>query len=195
MSIEEKKNLITSYKSMDDLNDSQITNLNQLSQSNILRIKKISFHKAKKFILAIPELCSLHYTSLEYRKLKNSHPMKHHPIKPMRGEIYYITLKESIGSELQDNHLVIIMSNSQTNIYAEKVNVLPIEGDGKVVPTYLEQLTTADLEYGKLDKDPSRVIIPEPMTIDKARLGVRIGKVRKEKMDLISKKLKKQLNI
>jgi mRNA-degrading endonuclease toxin of MazEF toxin-antitoxin module len=113
----------------------------------------------------------------------------------IRGEIYNALITENIGSEINDNHLIVVISNERTNIYADKINVLPIEGDGAVVPNYLEQLTNNDLEYGHLDKNPSRVIIPEILTIDKARLEHRIGKIKKEKIDQISKKILKQLSL
>lgn len=138
-------------------------------------------------------MCRLHYNSLEYRKIRINDNYKHHPIRPMRGEIYNAIITENIGSEINDNHLIIVMSNPKTNIFADKINVLPIEGNGNIVPKYLVQLTNDDLEFGALDKDPSRIIIPEILTIDKARLGMKIGKIKDSKMKTISDKLKKQL--
>ena len=72
----------------------------------------------------------MHHNSIENRKLRSSHEKKFHPVKPYRGEIYNAFITEGVGSELCGNHLVVIIQNKKANIYSEKVNVLPIEGDG-----------------------------------------------------------------
>lgn len=86
--------------------------------------------------------------------------------------------------------MVIIISNDTGNIYSEKVNVLPIEGDGtKINPKYQMRLPNSDLESGHLDKDPSRIIFTDIMTIDKARLDIKIGMIKHEKMKEINSNL------
>lgn len=184
-----------SYSSLDILETNEKTNLTNILYIALASIRKISYSKAMRVIKQIPIVCKLHYDSLENKRLRKVHPDKHHPIQPVRGEIYNAEITEGIGSEICSNHLVIVISNPHTNIFAEKINVLPIEGDGNKVPKYLEKLTNTDLVSGHLDKDPSRVIIPEVLTIDKARLQRRIGEVNPEKMRRISEKLKKQLGI
>lgn len=152
--------------------------------------------KTIALIKHLPNICRLHQLSLDNRKLRSEQPSKFHPIRPLRGEIFNALITENIGSELCGNHLVIIISNDTGNIYAEKVNVLPIEGDGnKINPNYQMQLSNSDLEWGNLDKNPSRIIFTDILTIDKARLDIRVGKVKNEKMKDIAKKLHKQLNL
>jgi len=152
--------------------------------------------KTIALIKHLPNICRLHQLSLDNRKLRSEHPSKYHPIRPSRGEIFNALITENIGSELCGNHLVIIVSNDTGNIYAEKVNVLPIEGDGnKINPKYQMRLSNTDLDWGHLDKDPSRIIFTDILTIDKARLGLRIGKAKNEKMKDIAKKLRQQLNL
>ena len=103
---------------------------------------------------------------------------------------------ENIGSELCGNHLVIIIQNDKGNIFSEKVNVIAIEGDGnKINETYHATLCNKDLIFGALDKDPSRVVITEIMTLDKARLERKIGKINPEKIKEISRKIKRQLEL
>lgn len=48
-------------------------------------------------------------------------------------------------------------------------------------------MTNKDLDYGKIDKDPSRVIFADIMSIDKARLGRKIGALS-NRLDLLIKK-------
>ncbi len=184
--------LYESYSQLEGLDDDQSNSLKD--ELTIASIKKISYSKVLRLIKNIPAMCRMHYISREFRRLRKSDPNNHHPVKPKRGEIYNALITENVGSEISDNHLVVIISNERTNIYAEKINVLPIEGDGQNVPPYLAKLENIDLEFGFLDKNPSRIIIPEILTIDKARLQLKIGKIKKEKMIEINTKLKRQLD-
>ncbi len=71
----------------------------------------------------------MHHNSLENRKVRDVHPKNFHPVKPQRGEIYNAFITEGVGSELCGNHLVVVVQNKKGNIYSEKVNLLPIEGN------------------------------------------------------------------
>lgn len=67
---------------------------------------------------------------------------------------------------------------------------MPIEGDGsKINPHYQIELTNADLEQGMLDKNPSRIIFTDIMTLDKARLDRKIGKLKPEKIEEVNRYL------
>ena len=96
----------------------------------------------------------------------------------------------------KDNHLVVIIQGFSSNVYGEKVTILPIEGDGnKVNPHYQIKLTNADLEEGMLDKDPSRIIFTDIMTLDKARLDRRIGKLNPTKIEEVNRYLVAHLDL
>lgn len=56
-------------------------------------------------------------------------------------------------------------------------------------------MTNKDLDYGKIDKDPSRIIFADIMSIDKARLGRKIGALSKEKMNRLDLLIKKHLDL
>ena len=119
-----------------------------------------------------------------------------HPIIPTRGEIYNAFITEGVGKELSGNHLVVVIQNEKSNIYSDKVTVVPIEGDGNVIKkAYQVKLTNKDLDYGKIDKDPSRIIFADIMSIDKARLGRKIGALSKEKMNRLDLLIKKHLDL
>lgn len=160
-------------------------------------IKPNNIDKIICYVKQIPLLCSLNVKSDENRRLRKLDEEKKHPKGVSRGEIYDLEITEGVGSELSDHHLVIIIQNKKGNIFSEKVNVLPIEGDGKKFnPNYQKQLKNTDLEEGRLDKDPSRVIITDILTFDKARLKGRIGKVKPEYMkNVIDPAIKRQLEL
>lgn len=184
------------YHALNNLSEDNKSNIMTIFESQINKIKNISTNKVLALILDIPLLCFLHYHSRENRRLKNLDEKRFHPIRPIRGEIYNAHITENVGSELCRNHLVIIISNKQGNLYSEKVNVLPIEGDGNIInENYQMKLTNEHLEWGKLDKDPSRIIITDILTLDKARLGNKIGKIKEEIMLELNGKIVKQLNL
>ena len=184
------------YKNLKAIDDSTKKTLISTFSGIITDLKHLSIGKITSILMCIPDMCRMHHNSCENRKVKNNDKGKMHPIRPNRGEIYNALITEGIGSELSGNHLVVIVQNDKGNIYGEKVNVLPIEGDGnKINPNYQLQLNNTDLESGKLDKDPSRIIITDIMTIDKARLGRKIGKLTPEHIIKLDKSLKKQLKL
>lgn len=121
---------------------------------------------------------------------------KMHPVRPKRGEVYLATITTGAGSELSGQHLVVIISNNKGNLYASKVIATVIEGDGKKInPAYHVQLSGADLDTGRLDKDPSRIMTAEIITIDKARLKNKIGMIKPAKMAELNKILLSQLSL
>ena len=184
------------YNSISNLNDNDKATLTSVFQGILTNLKHISVKKAIAYLRYIPEQCRLHHNSIENRKLRALDPKKYHPVKPKRGEIYNAFITEGVGSELCGNHLVVIVQNKKGNMYSEKVNVLPIEGDGsKINPNYQIQLTSSDITNGKLDKDPSRIIVTDIMSIDKARLDHRIACLTPECLESVNKLLRKHLEL
>ena len=185
------------YNNLKDLEDSNKHTLSSMFVGILSNIKNTSFRKMSAIIKDIPAICRMSYESYENSVLRKMSYNKVHPIVPVRGEIYNAFITEGVGRELCGNHPVLIVQNQRQNIHAEKVNVLPIEGDGnKINPKYQVQITSADMENDiVLSKDPSRVIVSDIMTIDKARLGTKIGKLKQSKMDIINETLKMQLDL
>ncbi|MCM3571276.1 type II toxin-antitoxin system PemK/MazF family toxin [Neobacillus mesonae] len=181
----------------DKLNDSQKNRLKDILLDKLSTLHKKNFRKALIIINSIPEKCRLDQKSYDHAVLKKADKKKLHPTRPVRGEIYNALISEdNVGTELNGNHLCVIISNKKKNLYSEKVNVVPIEGDGKKIdPKNNIQLTNADLEDGTLDKDPSKIIGADIMTLDKARLERRIGKLKDDKLDEVLEMVKAQLGI
>lgn len=185
------------YSELNNLNDSQKSTLSSMFSGILDNIKIASLRKLPSLIRDIPAICEMHYNSYINTQEAKNHIQKLHPIRPNRGEIYFAYITEGVGTELCGMHPVLIVQNQNSNIHSSKVNVLPIEGDGnKIKPKFQEQITSDDLTgTGTLKKDPSRVIVSDIMTIDKSRLYGKIGKLNKDKMDIICEKLKKQLDL
>lgn len=185
------------YNNLRKLDDEQKKTLTSMFVGILDNIKSISIKKTLSLIKDIPEICKMNYKSYENSELRKQNKNHMHPIIPTRGEIYDAYITEGVGKELCGRHPVVVIQSVSANMYSEKVTILPIEGDGKQIKSsYQEKLTSDDLEDNvKLIKDPSRVITSDLMTIDKARLGKKIGKIKLEKMNLIDKKVKKQLGL
>lgn len=150
----------------------------------------------KRYLKDIITNIKLNASSKNNRNLQVNNTDKTHPLKIHTGEIYYITMTDGVGTELKGDHLGVVIQNKKANLYSSKVNVVPIEGDGtKINKNYNVALSNNDLMNGRLDKDPSRVITTDIFTVDKCRLGRKIGKVKDDKLDEIKKNIKKQLDI
>ena len=174
------------YEDLIDLNDKSKGILKNKYEQIIDRLKNTDFKKFMLLIESIPIGLKVTYESEKHQKQRPKHGKEkgQHPIKPIRGQIYNALLGENFGSELSGEHPVIIIQNSTGNLFAQKVIVVPIEGDGNVIDeSYMMKITSNDLEgSNQLTKDPSRIIVSEILTIDKARLGKLIGRLKKEKI-------------
>lgn len=185
-----------SYNTLKDLEQNNKSTLLSMFSGILNNIKNISFRKSSSIIKDFPSVCELSYKSHEYVERKKSSNTNMHPIIPTKGEIYNAFITEGVGRELTGNHLVVIIQNQNSNMYSDKVTVVPIEGDGnKIKKSYQVKLTNNDLFSGKLDKDPSRIIFSDILTIDKARLGRKIGSLKDDKINRLNFLIKKHLSL
>ncbi len=184
------------YKELKDLEENNKNTLLSMFNGILENVKNISFRKSSAIIKDFTNVCEMSYKSYEYIERKKASNTNMHPIVPTRGEIYNAFITEGVGRELTGNHLVVIIQNQNSNLYSDKVTVVPIEGDGnKIKKSYQTKLTNNDLAYGKIDKDPSRIIFSDIITIDKSRLGRKIGSLNEEKIYKLNVLLKKHLSI
>lgn len=184
------------YNDLKDLDENNKSTLHSMFGGILNRIKNISYRKTSALIKDFPLVCELSYLSHSNSEKKKLSCSSMHPIIPTRGEIYNAFITEGVGKELTGNHLVVIIQNKNSNMYSDKVTVVPIEGDGLIIKkSYQTRLTNEDLESGKIDKDPSRIIYADIMSIDKARLGRKIGKLSEAKMKHLDNLLRKHLSL
>lgn len=165
--------------------------------SNIASVFSVeNGREIKRYLKDVITNIKLNSHSKNNRNLQVANLDKTHPLKIYTGEIYYITMTDGVGTELKGDHLGIVIQNKKANLYSSKVNIVPIEGDGsKINKNYNVELTNNDLTEGHLDKNPSRIITTDILTIDKCRLGKKIGKITPDKLDEIKKYIRKQLDI
>jgi len=101
-----------------------------------------------------------------------------------RGDIYYADLSQTtVGSEQGGRRPVLILQNNKGNLHSPTVIVAAITSQNKRgLPTHVE---LKDGTYG-LSKN-STIMMEQIRTIDKTRLGDRIGHLDKEVMAKINK--------
>jgi mRNA interferase MazF len=100
-------------------------------------------------------------------------------VSPRRGELFWVSLDPTIGSEIAKTRPCLVISNDLGNRYSDRVIVAPITASGlsRIYP--YEVLVKAG--EGGLAED-SKVMLDQIRSVDKRRLGRRIGALRHELM-------------
>ena len=104
-----------------------------------------------------------------------------------RGDVYWVNFDPAVGSEIQKRRPAIIVSNELSNIYMQRVQVLPITSNiNKVYPC--ETLVIIANNQGKALAD-------QITTVDKSRLGNFICALSKVEIEHVNQIIKLQLSL
>ena len=111
---------------------------------------------------------------------------------PRRGEIYWVALDPTVGSEIAKTRPGLIISNDIGNEHSARVIIAPISSGntGRVYP--FEVLVPAG-EGGLADT--SKVLLDQIRTVDKARLGRQIGSLPAACMAAIARAIRLSLSV
>lgn len=111
---------------------------------------------------------------------------------PRRGEVYWVALDPTVGSEIAKTRPAVIISNDIGNQHADRVIVAPISsgGTGKVYP-FEVRLTAGEAGLSKV----SKILLDQIRTIDKARLGSKIGVMTPERMKEVDRAIRVSLAV
>lgn len=114
-----------------------------------------------------------------------------------RAEIWKIEIPIGIENETNGYRWVIIISNKTHARFSNTVNVVYLDAStgGVINEASQMEIKNEDLNYGVLEKEPSRINITDIYTIDKKRLMERKGKVSGEIMQEVMKRIAKKLGI
>lgn len=110
---------------------------------------------------------------------------------PARGEIYWANLDPVFGSEIAKTRPVLVVSNDINNQYAATVTVLPITSSTEKVYPYEIRIKSAESGL----KNDSKVKANQIRTIDKRRLGRKLGALANEKMREVDDAVKIHLHL
>jgi mRNA interferase MazF len=88
---------------------------------------------------------------------------------PRRGDIYWVALDPSLGTEIRKTRPAIVVSNDSCNTYGSRVVVIPITSNvSSLYPG--ESLVT-------VQREPARALGDQIRSIDKRRLRNRVGRL------------------
>lgn len=101
---------------------------------------------------------------------------------PKRGEIYWVKLDPTAGSEMAKTRPALIVSNNSGNEASKRIIVAPITSNvTKIFP--FEVLVT-------IKNKECKILLDQIRTVDKMRLGVKISSCQKATMDAVDQALK-----
>lgn len=111
---------------------------------------------------------------------------------PKRGGVYWVALDPVVGTEIAKTRPAVIISNDTGNQYSTRVIVAPVTS-GSVTKVYpFEVLVPAG--EANLARE-SKVLLDQIRTIDKRRLGQRIGSLSSERMLEIDQAIRRSLAV
>ena len=106
---------------------------------------------------------------------------------PLRGDVYWVSLDPTIGTEIKKTRPALIVSNDIGNENSNRVIVAPITSKiGKIYP-FQVQIILKDKE--------GKVLLDQIRTVDKTRLGRKEGSVNVDTMGEIDQALKFVLSL
>ncbi len=111
---------------------------------------------------------------------------------PHRGELYWVSLDPTVGSEIAKIRPALVISNDIGNQYADRVIVAPITSGslGKVYPFEVHLIAGE----GGLSKE-SKVLLDQIRAVDKSRLSKHIGALTPERMEEVNRAIRLSLAV
>lgn len=111
---------------------------------------------------------------------------------PRRGEIYWVELDPTVGSEISKTRPALIISNDVGNQYADRVIVAPIlSGNTDKIYPFEVLLPADEAGLGKA----SKVLLDQIRTVDKQRLHNKIGALSSERMEEVNLAIRRSLAV
>ncbi len=106
---------------------------------------------------------------------------------PRRGDVYWVALDPSLGSEIKKTRPAVIVSNNSCNAFGSRVVVLPLTSQvDSLYPG--EALITVD---GK----PARALGDQIRSLDKSQLRARIETLSQDELVAVEGAIRVTLNL
>jgi len=107
---------------------------------------------------------------------------------PKRGEVYWVNLDPTTGSEIQKKRPGLVISNDKGNRLGQTIIVIPLTSNTETVRSF-EALISSP-------KQKSKAVCPQIRCIDKRRIeGLAIFRVSSEEMKSVESALKVALDL
>lgn len=106
---------------------------------------------------------------------------------PKRGEVYWVNLDPTIGSEIKKTWPGVIVSNDAQNRVAKRVIVAPATSVVKKIYPFEVKVMLGEMS--------SKIMLDQIRTVDCQRLGEKICQLSLEEIEEIDKALKVVLSL
>jgi mRNA interferase MazF len=100
---------------------------------------------------------------------------------PRRGDIYWVALDPTLGTEIRKTRPAVVVSNDSCNAHGHRVVVLPVTSN-------VESLYPGEARIHVRGR-PARAIGDQIRSLDKARLRSRIGSLTTAEMAAVDEAL------
>jgi mRNA interferase MazF len=111
---------------------------------------------------------------------------------PRRGEVYWVALDPTVGTEIAKTRSAVVISNDVGNRYSDRVIVAPVTSQHTERVYPFEVLVHAG-EGGLAH--PSKVLLDQVRTVDKLRLRGRLGDLPDERMQEVDAAIRLSLAV
>ena len=106
---------------------------------------------------------------------------------PRRGEVYWVSLDPTVGTEIQKTRPAVIVSNDIGNELSARVIIAPMTSQGTQRVFPFEVLVPAG--EGGL-RETSKIAMDQLRSVDRLRLGDKMGALTPERMDLVHRAIR-----
>jgi mRNA interferase MazF len=93
---------------------------------------------------------------------------------PRRGDVYWVALDPTLRTEIRKTRPAVVISNDSCNRYGSRVVVLPVTSN-------VDSLYPGEARIG-IRGAPARALGDQIRSIDKSRLGSRIGALSRDEL-------------
>jgi len=107
--------------------------------------------------------------------------------RPRRGDIYWVALDPTLGTEIRKTRPAVIISNDSCNTHGTRVVVLPVTSN-------VSSLYPGEAAI-EVNGKPARALGDQIRSIDKARLRSRIGRLRQDEIQAVDEALRVTLGL
>ncbi len=106
---------------------------------------------------------------------------------PRRGDIYFVALDSTVGTEIRKTRPAVVVSNDSCNTHGMRVVVMPVTSN-------VSSLFPGEARIVVRGK-PARVLGDQVRSVDKARLLSRVGHLRQEEVQAVDDALRVTLEL
>jgi len=102
--------------------------------------------------------------------------------KPRRGDVYWVNLDPTVGTEVKKTRPAVILSNNAQNVAGQRVLAAPVTSNISRMYSF-EALI-------RIEGRPAKAMLDQVRCLDQSRLGRYIATISKQEMKAVEKALR-----